>query len=273
MTTWTGATAALRLFLPACAGLILCIPARADFAVALSPPRFELETKAGTVLRNTLEISNAGKEPVRLSVRTADWVFRPDGSVEFFDPLQPGSCRPWVAIERREVTVRPGRPYKLRFEVTPPPDTAPVECRFALLVEGEDRSLGKAGDINIPYTGRLAAVVYVGVGGVQPELSIVGAQVREVNGQPAPVLMVRNTGAAHGRPQGMLVGTDANGADLELAPSGEPMMPGETRAIALVASKRSDPGIRVVPRLPITAKGAVEWAKGKSIEVDTRIPQ
>jgi hypothetical protein len=263
----------VRLILAACGALLAVhTAARADFAVALSPPRFELETKAGAVVRHTLEISNAGKEAVRLSVRTADWVFQPDGSVEFFDALQPGSCRPWVAIERREVTVRPERPYKLRFEVTPPPDTPPVECRFALLVEGEDQSLGKAGDISIPYTGRLAAVVYLGVGGVQPELSIVGTDVRQVNGQQTPVLMVRNSGAAHGRPKGILTGMDANGVELELTPSGEPVMPGETRAISLVATKRNDPGIRVQPRLPVTVKGSVEWARGKSAEIDSRIP-
>jgi hypothetical protein len=252
--------------------LAIAMPARADFAVALSPPRFEVETDAGSVVRQMLEISNAGSEPVRLSIRTADWVFQPQGAVDFLDELQPGSCRPWVAIERREVTVRPGRPYRLRFEVTPPPGTAPVECRFALLVEGKDGSVGKAGDISIPYTGRLAAIVYIGVGGVKPQLSIVGSGMRPVNGEPTPVLLVRNSGSAHGRPRGLLSGTDSGGAGIELTPSGEPVMPGETRAISLVSTKTSDPGIRVVPRPPITAKGSIDWLNGQSIEVDARFP-
>jgi hypothetical protein len=246
--------------------------ARADFAVALSPPRFEVETEAGSVVRRMLEISNAGTEPVRVSIRTADWVFEPGGAVTFFDELQPGSCRPWVAIERREVTVRPGRPFRLRFEVTPPPGTPAVECRFALLVEGKDSSIGKAGDISIPYTGRLAAIVYIGVGGVKPELSFVGSEVRQVNGEPTPVLLLHNSGSAHGRPRGLLSGTDAGGVSIELTPSGEPVMPGETRAISLVSTKASDPGIRVVPRPPITAKGTVDWLNGKSIDIDARFP-
>jgi len=250
----------------------MAAPAHAEFAVALSPPRFELETDAGSLVRRMLEISNAGSEPVRLSIRTADWVFAPNGAVDFFDELQPGSCRPWVAIERREITVRPGRPFRLRFEVTPPAGTAPVECRFALLVEGKDGSLGKAGDISIPYTGRLAAIVYVGVGGVKPELSIAGTELRQLNGEPTPVLLIRNSGGAHGRPRGLLSGTDASGVSIELAPSGEPVMPGETRAISLVSTKTSDPAIRVVPRPPITAKGSIDWLSGQSIEVDARFP-
>lgn len=270
MNRWTGA-ALLRPGLLVCATLVSA-QVRADFAVALSPPRFELEAKPGSVLRQTLEIANAGKDTVRLSIRSADWVFGQDGAVDFFEPLQPGSCRPWVAIERREVTVRPGRPYRLRFEVTTPPDAPPAECRFALLVEGQDEGIGNAGEVRIPYTGRLAAIVYVGIGGVEPELSIIGPAVRQVQGEATPVLLVRNTGPAHGRLRGLLSGIDANGMALEFTPSGEPVLPGETRAISLVATRRSAPGVRVLPRLPITAVGSVEWGKRQSIDIDYRFP-
>lgn len=261
----------LRFFIVA-STVLMAAHARAEFAVALSPPRYELELKAGAALRQTLEISNAGKEEVRLSIRTADWVYRPDGAVDFLDPLQPGSCRPWVAIERRQLTVRPGRPYRLRFEVTAPPDAPPAECRFALLVQGLDEGFGRAGNLSIPYTGRLAAIVYVGVGGVQPALSIVGSAVRQVHGEPTPVLLVSNTGAAHGRLRGLLSGDDADGTALEFAPSGEPVMPGEVRAVTLVATRQGEPGIRVKPRLPVRAKGTLEWGKRQSADIDFRFP-
>lgn len=263
--------AALRALLTAAAAL-LTWPAQADFAVVLSPPRFELEAKAGTVLRRTLEIANAGKEPIRLSVRTADWLYRPDGAVDFLEPLQPGSCRPWVAIERQQVTVRPERPYRLRFEVTTPADAPASECRFALLVEGLDEGFGKAGDLSIPFTGRLAAIVYVGVGGVEPQLAIVGPAVRQVNGEATPVLIVHNKGTAHGRLRGLLSGADADGTSLEFAPSGEPVMPGETRAIPLVATRRGEPAVRFAPRLPIQASGSVEWGAKQSLDIDFRFP-
>ena len=110
---------ALALLAAAAIGVLLAAasstPAHAEFAIAVAPPRFELEAKPGEHLRRTLEISNAGGRTSNLSVKTADWVYRPDGAVDFVDALASGSCRPWVVIERREVVVAAGRSHRFRF--------------------------------------------------------------------------------------------------------------------------------------------------------------
>ena len=77
----------------------------AGFAALVSPPRFELTAKSGATLRQVFEVTNGSNTPGRLRVHTADFVLGADFGVTFHDELTPGSCRPWVAIERPLVSL------------------------------------------------------------------------------------------------------------------------------------------------------------------------
>src|ERR1039458_6202847 len=100
-------------------GAVLCASAQAQggFAALVSPPRFELAAKPGATLRSVIEVSNRSTAPGHYLIHTADWTLSPDFSVSFKDDLQPGSCRPWVAIERPEIVVPGGGTLRYRFEV------------------------------------------------------------------------------------------------------------------------------------------------------------
>ncbi len=247
-------------------------PVRAEFAVAISPPRFELQAQPGQVLRQTVEITNGARSRGSYRIRTADWSYQANGSVVFSDELAPGSCRPWVALERRKLTVVPGRPYRFRFEVTPPPGTPASECRFAIMVEGEEDH-ASAGSLAVPFNARMAVLVYVAVAGAEPRLSIVGTTVETVNGKPTPVLKVRNDGEAHGRLGGFLNGSDAAAARLDFTPATLPILPGETRSIPLLPSRPGETEGEVLLRFPVLVKGRIEWAKGQSRELDLQFGQ
>src|SRR5260370_13178784 len=110
------------------------------FAALVSPPRFELATQPGKVLRSVVEVSNRSTAPARYLIRTADWTFSQDFSVNFRDDLQPGSCRPWVAIERPEAVVPGGGTLRYRFEGNVPPDPPACECPFAVTIEAPEPS-------------------------------------------------------------------------------------------------------------------------------------
>lgn len=245
-----------------------CPAALAQFALAVSPPRFELTGKPGTPIRNVIELSQVDIRPGNYTVRTADWTFKPDGSVEFAEPLAMDSCRPWVAIERRELVVAPGRPYRYRFEVTPPADATPRECRFAILIEGKEQTAGAG--VPIGLSARVGVIVYVAVGDVKPALSVVGSAVQQVNGQTVAVLKVRNDGTAHGRLSGFLNGTDAGGTALEFSAATSPILPGETRDIALTATRPGNADAQVQPRFPLTVRGKLEWGESGSTTIDQR---
>lgn len=228
------------------------------FSAVASPPRFELTAAPGSRSRQILEITNAGALPAKFRIRTADWSLGTDASVTFYDELRPGSCRPWVALERPELTLPGGARARFRFEVTTPADAPTGECRFALLIEGDESAVASGDALRIPVRGRLGVIVYMAVGDAAPKLSIVKATVEMVDGKRVPTLWVNNAGNAHGRLAGFLTGTDAKGRELEFGPSTFPVLPGETRALTLAA--QLGPNEPVEPVLPVTVRGTLEWA-------------
>ncbi len=243
---------------------LLTIPTAAQaqgFAAYISPPRFELRAQPGQRLREVLEIQHVGQQKGGYRLYTNDWTLGPDNAVTFSNELAPDSCRPWVAIERRELTLEPGARYRYRFEINPPADTPPRECRFALMVEGLDPARVQ-GAVSFPVSGRIGVVVYVAVGGAKPELGLAGSRVETVQGQPTVLLEVRNSGSAHGRLGGFVNGTDADGKTFEMAPADLPILPGETRSVALQPlAEEGQPMPR--PRFPLRVQGSLEWGNNR----------
>lgn len=238
------------------------------FAVFLSPSRFEIAVKPGETRREILEFHHVGLETGRYRIYTNDWEFQEDHSVRFSDAPAPDSCRPWVAIERREISIASNGRYRYRFEVTPPAGTPARECRFALMVEGLDTAKFERESLSFPVAGRIGVIVYARVGDAAPQLAIRPAGLQPGEGGRLPVLEVSNAGNAHGRLEGFLTGTDAAGTSLEMAPDNSPILPGRKRSIVLrpvVEEGRKAPEIRY----PLTVKGTLEWGT-KREAVDLR---
>lgn len=233
------------------------------FAAFVSPPRFEVRLAPGQPLRQVLDIQHVGRTKGQYRLYTNDWTLGPDNAASFSNDLAPDSCRPWVAIERRELTIEPGARYRYRFEISPPAGTAPRECRFAIMVEGLDTTQVK-GDLSFPVGGRIGVIVYAAIGDVAPALSIAGTETARVNGKPVAMVKVSNSGTATGRLEGFLNATDAGGQRVELAPADLPILPGETRRIALaVATLDGKPAPEL--KFPLSVKGSLESGK-------TRLP-
>jgi hypothetical protein len=260
--------AAARLLAIGGAALLSCLGAQAQFALAVSPPRFELSGQPGARVREVIELTHGAGKTGSYKLKTADWTLRPDGAVEFSDELQPGSCRPWVAIERREIEITAGRPYRFRFEVAPPADTPPMECRFALMIEGQQPT--DAPGMPIALGARIGVIVYMTVGDAAPALELAGTSIGKVDGKPVPVLKIRNSGNAHGRLAGFLKATDADGNTLELQAATSPIMPGETREIPLQATRPGDTETAVAVHFPATVSGKLEWGKNGSLPISQR---
>ncbi len=236
------------------------------FAAYITPPRFEVQVAPGQTLRQVVEIQHVGQQKGNYRIYTNDWSFKADSSVDFTDALAADSCRPWVAVERRELTIEPGARYRYRFEISPPPGTPARECRFALMVEGLEAARVE-GSVNFPVGGRIAVIVYARIGDAAPQLEIVKTSVVQVDGKPVAVVDVRNRGNAHGRVEGFVNGVDASGARFEMAPADLPILPGETRRIAitpLAEDGKPTPDVR----FPLAVKGSLEWGKNR-LPLDT----
>jgi hypothetical protein len=249
-----------RLLLIASALVCLCqtaVTAAGGFSAVVSPPRFELKSKAGATVRQVFELTNTAAGPAKFRVHTADFTLGPDYGVLFQDALQPDSCRPWVALERPEVSLPGGGLIRYRFEVQVPPNTPAGECRFGILIEGEEASVAQAGAMKLPIQGRIGIIVYVVVGDAKPEIEVFGPSVVTLNGQKVPAVRVHNTGNAHTRMSGFLSGSDAKGIKYDYNPSSLPILPGEVRYVFLMPSTSGNDHPTLT--FPVTVQGTLEW--------------
>jgi hypothetical protein len=232
------------------------------FSASVSPPRVEIAVTPGQTSRQIIDIQHAAQQSGRYRVYTSDWSLQPDGSVTFNDTLVMGSCRPWVAIERRDLNIQAQSRYRYRFEVAVPANASAGECRFAIMLEGVDPVAVQQGGIALPVTGRLGIIVYVAVGDAKPQLSIASHGLTTFQGATVASIEVNNTGNAHGRLDGVVQGEDAAGAKFEFAPSTLPVLPGEKRRVTLspvVEAGKPAPALR----FPLKLKGNLEYGRQK----------
>lgn len=268
---WRGA--ALRALLGAAVLLGATAALAAPFEIAVSPSRFELSGKSGTRIGQTLEIHNLGMQNTEVLFRTIDWTYSDSGQIDFYDALQSGSCRPWVTLERPRLTVPARGKRSYRFQIEVPAEAPRGECRFMLAIEGAEPAQqatmqGGGASLSLPVVGRIAVAVYVALNGAEPKLELTELGMgQDAAGQRVPVLGVRNNGDAHGRLDGGLDATDANGQALTLVVEGTPVMPGQTRTLALVP--RALDG-QPLPQLayPVKARGTLDWEQG-GFKLDT----
>lgn len=247
-------------------------PAFAQFAAFVLPARYELKAKPGEKLSEVLEIGNDDPAPAEFRLRTADWMLRTDGSVDFkTDTLEFQSCRPWVLLERHSIKLGAKAKRRFRFEVVVPADATPGLCRFALLIEPANDPLviQPLGNILLPVQGRIGVIVYVRVGDAKPQITLERMAVAPVNARPTLVGVFRNDGNAQGRPDGILAGTDAQGKAFDFVAGSLPVLPGETRSIPFWPQDGSDSKPSEVS-FPLKIKGTIEWEGGRQV-VDTTV--
>jgi fimbrial chaperone protein len=247
----------------------------APFEVAVAPTRIATTGSAGQRVGQSLKIYNVGGQTAALAFRTLDWTLSDTGQLQFHDELQPGSCRPWVTLERRTRQIPARSETSFRFQVDVPPGTPRSECRFMIALEGvEPAQLAQVNsggaNLNLPVSGRIAVAVYVAIGGARPLLQLQQIGTDSLRQDRKPVVRVTNTGDAHGRLEGSLEATTPDGKRLELVADGGPVLPGQTRSMALTvrASGNAPP-----PPLgyPLKVEGTLDWDDG-AFKIQATLP-
>lgn len=257
-----------------CAGLMVASPTMShaqSFSAVVSPPRFELTVQPGKTIRQLFEITQASNDKGNYRLYTNDWVIGADGNAVFSDELAPNSCRPWVSIERRELSIAGNAKIRFRFEIAVPADAVAGECRFAIMIEGTEQVVKAAGALSFPVSGRVGVVVYAGVGDAAPKFEITQNGTRVSDGVVVPMLNIKNTGNAHGRPVGFLKGKDQQGQQVDFSPDPLPILPGQTRLVALIPQLEGGVATKLV--YPLSVTGAVEWSEApgsKKTDIDFR---
>jgi len=243
------------------------------FGAGISPSKFELRAKPGSVLRDTITIVNPGSEPAEFMVSTVDWEMNDMQGPEFFeDELGENSCRPWVRLERKVARIRPEDRKKYRFEIHVPEDAPAGLCKFALLIQPAVPAMAAMGEgdqqIRFPVIGRYAAMVYVTIGDAKAEIEFLGISEKPQGGQRLPTLMLANNGNTLDRVFGQITATDAKGIRHQLIPSNFPILPGRTEAILLSPQQqRGREPVQVIFSYPLKLKGTFEVG-GQNFSVD-----
>lgn len=228
------------------------------FSALASPPRFEGTAKIGTTYRDVIEISNMSDAKAHYSVYTSDWTMDANGGVAFDNKLTASSCRPWVGIEAKEITLGPRAKRRYRFEVAIPANALARECRFAIMIEGDPETV--KGKVALPVSGRLGIIVYLGIGDVAANLKIITSSTKTVEGHRYPAIKVTNTGTAHTRLEGFADLIDAKGKRWTVVPESLPILPGETRMIGLIPQTEEN---KPAPELsyPVKISGKLDAGK------------
>ena len=241
------------------------------FSALVSPPRFEDNVKPGDTYRNIIEITNVSNQKSHFSARTADWSLNDAGAAEFFDPLSPNSCRPWVAVESHDITAGPNVKTRYRFEVKIPANAPAGECRFAILIEGDPENI-PGSKVPLPVSGRIGVIVYLVIGNATSNPKLLGYATKTIDNRLLPGLKISNSGNAHGRLEGLVDGTDASGKTYSMIPANTPILPGETRVITLTPQpyKASDPA--PVLHYPVRLSGRLDFGS-KHIDVKDTVSQ
>ena len=239
-----------------------------EFAVVVTPPRFEDRAKAGTIYRNVIEINNTSSKAARYTVQTADWTLDAQGAPVFSQSLSENSCRPWVGMEAGDIQVKAEGKRRYRFEVAVPAGTPRGECRFAIMIEGEPQP--PRGAVPLPVSGRIGVIVYLAIGDAAPKLVVAETRGVDAQGQRIPALRVRNDGDMHGRLDGYLAGVDAKNQRFVLVPDNSPILVGATRDIPLYPQPSADGAQAPAIVYPLRIKGRLD-AERQRIDIDTTL--
>jgi len=239
------------------------------FLAAVNPPRLELRADAGDRLTEVITIQNLTSTPTQYALRSSEWDFTETGQSVFSDALKPDSCRPWLRLERRTISVGANNQRRFRFELHVPEGITTTECRLAIFIEdaNDDGVMTDIGNgVRLPVKGRIAVIVYVAIGKSAPQIVVHGVQ---SSGSATAVtfkLRVSNNGTATGRLDSVMQGRDARNQVYDAGIESTPILPGQTRELVMHFSQPGPNGKNniMTPAWPVQLDGDIFWPGGKT---------
>ena len=135
----------------ACHVLLVTCHAVAEAGLNVSPTRTVLQGKPNKTLTGYYTLTNEGDAPLQVSVEPEDWAGGIGGGR---GPV------PWLQVKPTKLTLRPGKPSRVKFTVRIPKD-ASGELRaqvFFTTIEAGKASDGKGA---VSLRSRLGTIIYV----------------------------------------------------------------------------------------------------------------
>lgn len=152
-----------------------CIVMTTTNAVAGSfsvSPMVNISDTRGGQARGAINITNSGKEPLRMRVYAEDFTYnRNKGYVSI--PTHNRSAIPYLQFSPRELTIPPGVTRNVRVGVTLPPSLSDGEYRASVFVEElkeQKIEQNNTGGTPVVLTARVASIFFIAKGAVKADL-------------------------------------------------------------------------------------------------------
>ena len=173
----------------------------AQEGIRVWPTRVEMMVNRGEKAGETINVSNQGSEPIRVSAYAKDFSIERDGDFNFYEPgHERYSASKWLNIEKADFELAPGESKEVTVVVSAPAEVEPGGHYAALFFEAVPSDNQSAVSVSM----RIPTLFYITIPGITgaeviANADIVSLQLPGVAGRgPIEIgVVVRNSGNVH----------------------------------------------------------------------------
>lgn len=169
---------------------------------------FVYNSPAGTVVEDTVLVTNSEKSPIELHVYAADVNTASNGGAAFSTNFgeAPTGTGAWLNLSETRVTLKPKESRAIPFTFTIPPDATAGEYAAAIVAQGADSSETKQDSgLGINLVPRVAVTMWATIPGpIEPQLAITSLTAGQSRTRQVVVANLHNSGNVGLKPQGSL---------------------------------------------------------------------
>ncbi|MCX7973932.1 MAG: hypothetical protein N3B16_05460 [Candidatus Aminicenantes bacterium] len=224
--------------------IALALSLRAQIFFGITPIRVELKASPGSQITDIFQVRNNSSQPVRIKVYVENWQMRTDGTPLFIGQ-QPTSysCREWIKVNPTDFRLRPGEIRTVRFTVYVPLEAEPAGYHAAVSFENVTETEPELKQSRVGFIGKIAAAVYVVVGKVEPQGSIVDIIFETSNNSQFIKLIINNQGKTHFRLKGEIELRASDGKKINTFQiPDEPVLPESERFVLIQLKEKLSAG-------------------------------
>jgi len=260
----------------AIAAFTVAIPAaRAQYGLALSPMRVELNLAPGAQRNGSLAIANEAKAPARFRTEILDVSIDKEAVPQFEKEIPSEtdySCRKWLTVNPMESDLSGSTQMMIRYTFRVPADARPRTYHCALGFTGLSEPKDNQSPIGITALIRLTSTFYITVGNPAPAGEVSGISIEkfsapETSGYRA-VISVENAGMTNLRGAGKVDIVSETG---EVVQSGDfppvVILPNRKQRLPVVLGKKVASGSYILRARVNLGNGEIQEA-----ELNFRLP-
>lgn len=177
--------------------------AKAQIYFGITPIRIEHKIGKGKSLTDAIWVRNNGSSPLRLKVYVENWYLQYDGTPIFVGSNSvPYSCKNWIKVNPQNFRLMPNEIKLVRYTITVPENSSEGGYHGAISFENVPFDETERKTSAMFFTGKIAAIIYVKIGDIEPIGKIFDLKISENNNSTEFIILIKNDGKTHFRTKG-----------------------------------------------------------------------